>query len=64
VCERGAGVWDLGGGLAEETGAGVWERVGDNDPAGVVGREDIETDLECIELNREIGEVYDDWEEL
>ena len=29
----------------------------------MVGREDIEADLECIELNREIG-VYDDWEEL
>jgi hypothetical protein len=30
----------------------------------VVGREDIEADLACIELNRESGEVYDDWEEL
>ena len=63
VCDRGAGVWDLGGWLAEDR-AGVWERVGDSDAAGVVGREDIETDLECIELNREIGEVYDDWEGL
>lgn len=63
VCDRGAGVWDLGGGFAGET-AGVWERVGDSDVAGVVGREDIETDLVCMELNREIGEVYDDWEGL
>lgn len=61
VCDRGGA--DLGGGLAEES-AGVWERVGDSEAAGVVGREDIETDLECIELNRETGEVYDDWEAL
>jgi len=32
--------------------------------AGAVGREGIETDLECIELNYEIGEVYNDWENV
>ena len=57
VCDRGAGVWDPGEEFVGEM-AGVWERVGDSD---FVGREDIET---CIELNREIGDVYDDWEGL
>jgi len=55
-------VCDLGGGLTEEGEVGGWERVGDKGVAGVVGREDIEADLACIELNRESGEVYDDWE--
>jgi hypothetical protein len=43
VCERG--------------GAGVWDRVGDTGVAGVEGRDDMEADRPCMEVNREIGVV-------
>jgi hypothetical protein len=52
VCDRGgtfAGVCDLGAGVCERTGLAGTE--------GVVGREDIEADLECMELNRDKGDA-------
>jgi len=70
VCDRegiGAGVWDRGGTGAgvwdlEEScdGAGVWDLVGEMGVAGVDGREDMEADLECMELNRDRGDCAEE----
>lgn len=43
--------------MCDRGGAGVCDRVGLVGMEGVVGREDIDADLECMELNRERGEA-------
>lgn len=60
VWERGgtgAGVWDL---ELSCDGAGVCDLVGVMGVAGVDGREDIEADLECMELNRDRGDCAEE----
>ena len=50
-------MWDL-----EESWewAGVWDLVGDMGVAGVDGRDDMEADLECMELNRDRGDCAEE----
>ena len=38
----------------------MWDLVGDTGVVGVVSREDMEADLECIELNRDRGDSVEE----
>ena len=38
----------------------MWDLVGDTGVVGVVSREDMEADLECIELNRDRGDCVEE----
>lgn len=70
VCDLGGvgpGVWErgIGPGVCDleeiSEGAGVCDLVGVTGVAGVVGREDIEADLVCIELNRDKGDCVEEF---
>jgi len=56
------GVWGLREGVCDRGGgtAGVWDRAGGVGVAGVEGRDDMEADLTCVELNRERGDCDDE----